>query len=147
MDSSTNEQDDRTHRRRLLKRRIGLVVVIAFLVGGYFIFSARMPKDVTIVFEVPAKLHAPTGPFRRDELTTIDGALLDSNGQQVATFSIPTPHGLESPLSAPIGLKVKKGLYKVEVNARASLGRAAALQGTVTIDADAELRVDLRTAE
>lgn len=144
---SSTDSDDALRRRRELKRRLGFVVVAVFVALGYFLFSARMPKDVTIRFELPPTVRGAAGALGRGEVVALEGDVFDEHGQRTATFTIPSPRGLDGPISAPVGVQLVNGDYRVEVRAVGHLGREVALRGRLTVDGSGEQRVDLRSAD
>lgn len=117
--------------------------MVPFLIFGFWFFGGRMPNDVTLRFEVPATLRGPAGEFPRERLASLGGQIT-LDGERVATVTLPTPSGLDGPLSPPIGLQLRKGTYGAHVVARGADLREVALDGLFEVDGAGEIRVDLR---
>lgn len=139
--------NDEAISRRRLRKNIAAGAMVVFVAVGFFLFSGRMPKDVTLRFEVPRMLHAGggvAGDFPREGLVQLSGQLSDSEGRKVASVSVPTPEGVVGPLSPPVGLQLRNGKYLVHVSASTGDGRSAELVGSFEVDGSGEVRADLR---
>ena len=81
------------------------------------------------------------------DVVALEGRILDADGVEGVRFSIPSPRGLDGPLSAPVGVQLEKGSYRIEVVASGHLGREVPLRGALVVEGSGEVRVHLRSAD
>jgi len=130
-------------RRPDWRRRLAIVFLVAFGVGGWLLFGPKVPRQVEFSLELSPTLRSDQVVFPRAEVIQVDAALFDREGVRVAVISLPSPSGLEGPRTATAVVSVKPGTYDVRAKARGKRGGVVELRGVMT-PGDGPAVVDMR---
>jgi len=142
----TERNDEAAPSRPSFRERVrpyAPLVLVAFLGVGVWLVTSKTPKDVSLRLVVPPTLRAEGVSFPRELTVSLGGRLLDDAQQEVGSFDVPLPRGLETPLAPPVALSLRKGRYAALVTARSHDGQRVELVGRFEVDGSGELRVEL----
>jgi len=135
--------DPAAEKRRVLRRRIGFVVMVAFVAFGFLFFGERVPREVQLRFELPPIARSPFVEIPRARVALVTAAVLDVEGARVATLNVPVPGGLASPRTGPVVVRLKPGTYVVRAKVRSFEATEVAMDARFEVDGD-EAIVELK---
>ena len=138
------DEPSKKKRVKRVKRILGFVAVVAFVSFGFLFFGGRVPKELTLRFDVPPTVRGIAVEFPRAQVALVRASVIDSEGAVVASLDLPTPHGLEGPRTGPVALRLKRGIYRVRAEVKSITAQSVPLEGKLEVDGD-ESVVELAT--
>lgn len=124
-------------------RRWARMAMILFIAVGALLWSWRSPQDLRLRFEVPPVVRVQDQGVPRTALRGLVARVLDVAGEEQARISLDFPGGMEGPLTAPAPLRLRKGVYGVDVVVRTSSRVEVRRRLRLEVDGERESRLSL----
>ena len=125
------------------RRWIARGLIIAFALGGFWLFRPSVPLELAVVLALPPTLYAPGGGRPRADAEALDLRVLDAEGAEIARAHQRLGR-LDGPLAPPLPLNLPTGRYLVEVDVVLAGGQRVRLRGPLAAEDSGPARVELR---
>ena len=129
-------------------RSLRFALIALFLAGGLIVWGELLPMDAYVGFRIPPKVRTESGAsLPRAALRAMTVIVRDREGVLVARAQQDLTGGLESPVTAPISMRLPRGEYLVLATLSLRGGATASLVGTLELADDGYHSVDLKRPE
>ncbi len=129
---------------REVRRKLALVVLAVMLFAGLRYFTARVPADVDVAFEVPPVLRADPRSVARERIVRMEAIFLRrEDAVEVARARLALGAGQESPLTAPTRVRLVPGRYVARCLLETADGVRLVRVAPLSVEGDGPLRVKI----
>lgn len=127
------------------RRRLAIGVLVAFVIGGLWIWGDDHPVQAFVAFEVPPTVRAADGGgIKRGELRRLRATVFDREGTEVARVDV-TLEALTTPFTPAAALRLPAGDYLAQTILISKDGRFATLDAALKLEEDgAYVRAELK---
>lgn len=127
-----------------VRRRLALVVLVVMLFAGLRYFTARVPADVDVAFEVPPVLRAQPTSVARERIVSLDAVFLRrEDAAEVARARLDLGAGQEGPVTAPTRVRLVPGRYVARCVLATADGVRLVRVAPLLVDEDGPVRVSI----